>query len=72
MTPSEQFLKFAADCGSMAKLTPDPENEPVWRRLADPWARAGRRPSRHAECIHDRASRVDHIGGGPKQRTGGL
>jgi putative ABC transport system substrate-binding protein len=23
-------------------------------------------------CIHARASRVDHIGGGPKQRTGGL
>ena len=23
-------------------------------------------------CIHERASRADHIGGGPKQRTGGL
>jgi putative ABC transport system substrate-binding protein len=23
-------------------------------------------------CVHVRASRVDHIGGGPKQRTGGL
>jgi hypothetical protein len=34
MTPSQQFLKFAADCESMAKLTPGPENEPsgaVWR-----------------------------------------
>jgi putative ABC transport system substrate-binding protein len=30
------------------------------------------RPCRHAGCIHGRASRVDHIGGGPKQRPGGL
>jgi len=39
MTPRQQFLKFAADCESMARLTPDPENEPVWRRLAERWAR---------------------------------
>jgi predicted DNA-binding transcriptional regulator AlpA len=25
-----------------------------------------------AGCIHARPSRADHIGGGPKQRTGGL
>jgi putative ABC transport system substrate-binding protein len=29
-------------------------------------------PCRYAGCIHDRASRADHIGGGPKQRPGGL
>jgi putative ABC transport system substrate-binding protein len=33
--------------------------------IHDPWARAGRRPFRHAGCIHDHASRADHIGGGP-------
>jgi hypothetical protein len=37
-----------------------------------PWPRGGRRPCRHAGCIHVRASRADHLGGGPKQRTGGL
>jgi len=37
-----------------------------------PWARTGRWPCRHAGCVHDRASRADHIGGGPKQRTGSL
>jgi putative tryptophan/tyrosine transport system substrate-binding protein len=26
----------------------------------------------HAGCIYDLASRVDYLGGGPKQRTGGL
>jgi hypothetical protein len=39
MTPSQQFLKFAADCESMARLTHDPRNEPVWRRLAERWVR---------------------------------
>jgi len=38
----------------------------------DPWARAGRRPCRDTEWIHGHASRLDHIGSGPKQRTGGL
>src|SRR5262249_12338548 len=37
-----------------------------------PRARAGRRPRRHAGCVHERASCGDHIGGGPKQRTSGL
>jgi hypothetical protein len=34
--------------------------------------RAGGRPCRHAGVIHVRASRADHIGSGPVQRTGGL
>ena len=33
------------------------------------WARAGRRPRHHLGCIHGRASRADHIGGGPKQAS---
>jgi hypothetical protein len=39
MTPSEQFLKFAADCESMARFTPDPESRPVWHRMAERWVR---------------------------------
>jgi len=34
------------------------------------WERAGGRPCRHPGFIHERASRGDHIGGGPKQPTG--
>ena len=40
-------------------------------RTQNLWARAGRRPRRHAGCIHGRASRAHHISGGPK-RTGSL
>ena len=39
MSPSQQFLKFAADCESMAKLTLDRRNEPDWHRLAERWVR---------------------------------
>jgi hypothetical protein len=42
------------------------------KRPSSPLARAGRRPCRHAGWIRGRASGADHIGGGPKQRTGGL
>jgi hypothetical protein len=39
MTPSEQFLKYAADCNSMALISGDPKSRPVWRSLAERWAR---------------------------------
>jgi putative ABC transport system substrate-binding protein len=54
---------------SIAPVHSDVEIEAAVHR---PWARAGRRPCRHNGCILDRASRGDHIGGGQKQRTGGL
>jgi hypothetical protein len=37
MTPSERFLRFAAECESMAKFTHERENAPVWQRLAERW-----------------------------------
>jgi hypothetical protein len=39
MTPSEQFLRFAAECESMVKFTHDRENKPVWHRSAERWIR---------------------------------
>ena len=39
MTASEQFLKFAAECEFMAKLSQERESNPVWHRLAERWVR---------------------------------
>ena len=39
MTPSQQFLKYAADCESMAKLTLNGKNDPDWHCLAERWVR---------------------------------
>ena len=37
MNTSQRFLRFAAECELMAKFTPSPENEQVWRRMAEKW-----------------------------------
>jgi hypothetical protein len=37
MSPSQQFLKFAADCET--KLTRDQRKDPDWGRLAERWVR---------------------------------
>jgi hypothetical protein len=42
MTPSQQFLRFAADCQSMAMFKCDPKSKLVWRQLAERWTRCAR------------------------------
>jgi len=37
MNPSDQFLRFAAECEVMPKFTSSPENEIVWHRMAERW-----------------------------------
>jgi hypothetical protein len=39
MQTTDRFLKFAAECESMAKLSPSPDNRAVWNRLAQRWIR---------------------------------
>ena len=55
MGPSQQFLKFAADCESIAKLTLDRRNGPDWHSLAERWVRCAEwadRESLAAEKAH--------------------
>ena len=37
MSTSDRFLRFAAECEVMAEFSPSPENEAVWRQLAERW-----------------------------------
>jgi len=39
MDTSERFLRFAAECEHMAKVTRDRENKTVWRSIAQRWIR---------------------------------
>jgi hypothetical protein len=39
MDTSERFLRFAAECELMAKVTRDRENKTVWRSIAQRWIR---------------------------------
>ena len=37
MSPSEEFLKHAADCQQMAWSTRDPQSKATWSRMAQRW-----------------------------------
>jgi hypothetical protein len=39
MNPSEEFLRHAAECESMAKFTRDPESKATWIHMAQRWVR---------------------------------
>jgi hypothetical protein len=52
MDPSEKFVKFAAECESMAKFTHTAENTEVWKRMAERWRRCAE--------VYDRQSSMSH------------
>ena len=37
MYPPEEFLKHAAECKQMAKLTRDPASKATWSQMAERW-----------------------------------
>jgi hypothetical protein len=39
MVPREEFIRYAAECESMAHFSRDPENKKLWRRMAERWIR---------------------------------
>ena len=39
MTPSEHFMRHAAECKSMAQIAVDAESKAVWRGMAERWQR---------------------------------
>jgi hypothetical protein len=47
MHTSDRFLRFAAECQVMAKLTRSAENKVVWRGLAERWIRCAELVDQH-------------------------
>jgi hypothetical protein len=39
MNPSEEFLRHAAECESMAKFARDPQSKATWNHMAQRWVR---------------------------------
>jgi hypothetical protein len=39
MSPSEQFLRHAAECELMSEFSHNSENRAVWKRMAERWIR---------------------------------
>src|SRR5215470_13873805 len=47
MHTSDRFLRFAAECQVMAKLTRSAENKVVWRGVAERWIRCAELVDQH-------------------------
>ena len=60
MTPSEKFVKFAAECELMAKLTRSPENRIVWTRMAERWLRCAELYDRESSAVHSSSMAKRH------------
>ena len=39
MTPSEHFMRHAAECKSMAEIALDAESKAAWKGMAERWRR---------------------------------
>ena len=50
MNPSEEFLRYAADCERMAKFTRDPESKATWIRMAARWLDCAERFERQSSA----------------------
>lgn len=60
MNVSDRFLRFAAECEFMAKLTPSPENETAWRKMAARWLRIADSFERENTLAHAAGSAKRH------------
>jgi hypothetical protein len=64
MNPADEFLKHAADCQQMAKLSRDAQSKATWNRMAQRWMDCAARfkqsqaartaPRRHRRPVADR------------------
>jgi hypothetical protein len=54
MNTSDRFLRFAAECEVMAKLSRTPENRAVWSGLAERWIRCAKFMDRQDSESHSR------------------
>jgi hypothetical protein len=60
MNPTEEFLRHAADCERMAKLTRDPQSKATWRRMAERWHRCAEVFTRQSLAAHDSSAANRH------------
>ena len=56
MQPTEEFLRHAAECEEMARLTRDLESKATWRRMAERWRRCAEVSGRQSSACQERAN----------------
>jgi hypothetical protein len=50
---SDDFLRHAAECESMAKFSHDAKNKLVWLGMADRWVRCAELAKQQSAAIHN-------------------
>jgi hypothetical protein len=60
MNTSDRFLRFAAECEVMAKISLSPENRAVWSGLAQRWIRCAELMDHQDSNDHSRRSVKRH------------
>jgi hypothetical protein len=56
MNTSDRFLRFAAECEVMAKITHSQENKIVWKRMAQRWLHFAELIDQQYSNVHRRSS----------------
>jgi len=59
MVPSEEFIRHAAECESMAEFSRDPVNKKVWRRMAERLIRCAELAQEHEPFPQGRRKRKE-------------
>jgi hypothetical protein len=59
-TPTEHFLRHAAECEQMARTTRDPQSKLVWRRMAERWTRCAELARQDYQSHSSAKSRPPH------------
>jgi hypothetical protein len=60
MNTPDRFLRFAAECETMAKFSRTPENRAVWSGLAERWIRCAKLMDEQDSNDHSRRSPKRH------------
>jgi hypothetical protein len=60
MTPSEHFLRHAAECEHMAQFARDPESKAVWHSMAERWCKCAELSKKNEPVTPRRRARVHH------------
>ena len=60
MTPSEEFLRHAAECESMARFSRDLESKIAWHGMAERWSRCAELAKNYNIPIHHNGKPKTH------------
>jgi hypothetical protein len=62
MHAPDEFLRHAAECDEMARVTGDPQSRATWRGMAERWRRCAEMAKRQSTVVRPRKERRSPTG----------